>query len=81
MMARQALDRIDGHEKSCADRWEQARKSMDELHRRWWWLLTTIIGALVTGGFGFFALWNENQKTLTTIQITLETLRRAVGDS
>ncbi|MEQ8346895.1 MAG: hypothetical protein RIB84_15735 [Sneathiellaceae bacterium] len=78
-MAATAMQKIQGHEDRCTERWMEARKSLDELQRRWWWLLTGIIGAMGAGTVGFFALWMELQKTLTTIQITLSLLPKAAG--
>lgn len=40
-MAREALVRIEGHEKLCADRWEQLRRTVNKMM----WLL---IGMLLT---------------------------------
>lgn len=41
--ATMALERIEGHEKLCTERWTQAHGLLKKLDQRWWWLLLAII--------------------------------------
>lgn len=37
------MERIEGHEKLCTERWNSAHKLLERLDKRWWWLLVAII--------------------------------------
>ena len=51
-LAQEALQRIEGHEKLCTERWTGAQKLLERLDKRWWWLLLAIIAGNI--GTGFF---------------------------
>mgnify|MGYP000078236132 FL=1 len=55
MMAQQALNRIDGHETLCTERWDEAKRSMDRTQKsvdglyRWRWATAVSIILLLFG--------------------------------
>lgn len=60
--AREALARLEGHERLCTERWEQSRLSMmriergvSGLYKRWWQLAVGVIVILL--GMVGSALW------------------------
>lgn len=55
MMAQRALDRIEGHEDLCGERWEQSRKALERVDKnvhglyRWRWAAAVSLIALLLG--------------------------------
>ena len=54
-MGQRALDKIEGHEKLCTERWDNVRHILKGINSRQWWMIT----ALVAGqGAVLLILWN-----------------------
>jgi len=42
-LAMAALEKIEGHEKLCSERWTNVRNTLTSISRRQWWLITMVI--------------------------------------
>lgn len=49
-MAQQALDKIEGHEKLCTERWDNVKNVLKGINNRLWWIIATVVagqGAII----------------------------------
>ena len=42
-LAMSALEKIEGHEKLCGERWDNVRSMMASMNKRQWWIISMLI--------------------------------------
>lgn len=55
-LAMSALEKIEGHEKLCAERWANVHRIISGINKRQWWIITL----LITGQAAIIGLLIEN---------------------